>query len=268
MKKVCIVTPFHKDNLSEYESISLKTIQFHFKEYDKFLVSFKENNLKLQGFKKVNFSKYFFKNLGSYNKLCSSIDFYGKFSNYEYMLICHLDVIVLKNNLKYFTDLNLSYLGALTGTKNIFDRTRKLLWGTRYFCNGGFSLRKISDFISVLESNNMSFPFNYYTLYELTKSSTIKYLSLFFKTKYSKSKNLGEYFALNFYLHEDTFWSYFATIFYKNYKLPSKKICLEFCFEGDPNFFFKKNSRQLPLALHGHHNYLEFIDKINSKYSL
>ena len=51
-KKFCIVTPTQKEKLSEYEKISLKTIQKIFKDEDKFLVTFSENKLELNNFKK------------------------------------------------------------------------------------------------------------------------------------------------------------------------------------------------------------------------
>ena len=86
-KKYCIVTPTQKETLSEYEKISLKTIQKVFKEEDKFLVTFSENKLKLNNFKKIFFKKYHFKGINSYNKLCLNKDFYNKFKNYEYILI-------------------------------------------------------------------------------------------------------------------------------------------------------------------------------------
>ena len=159
--KVCIVTPFHKSDLNDNEKLSLKTIQKHFKNEKKFLVTFHDNKIDFPNFERVNFNKNFFENIQGYNNLCTSTEFYRSFLDFEYMLICQLDVIVLKNNLSEFMSRNISYIGAPTGKKSPFDRSRKKLWGRRYFCNGGFSLRKISDFISVLESSKVRYPFNY-----------------------------------------------------------------------------------------------------------
>ena len=33
----------------------------------------------------------------------------------------------------------------------------------------------------------------------------------------------------------------------------------KFCFDGDPYFFYKKNNYKLPMALHGHYDYPDFL---------
>ena len=127
--------------MSDYEKISLKTIQKVFQNEDKFLVTFQENKLNLDNFKKIYFKKYYFESIDNYNKLCMSSEFYKQFSSYEYILICQLDVIVLsKKFLNNIFDRKISYIGALAGKKNLFDRKRKKLWGRRFYCNGGLVL--------------------------------------------------------------------------------------------------------------------------------
>jgi len=261
--KVCIVTPFHKSDLNDNEKLSLKTIQKHFKNEKKFLVTFHDNKIDFPNFERVNFNKNFFENIQGYNNLCTSTEFYRSFLDFEYMLICQLDVIVLKNNLSEFMSRKISYIGAPIGKKSPFDRSRKKLWGRRYFCNGGFSLRKISDFISVLESSKVRYPFNYLTIYECLKSGFFKYINLYLKTLFSKSIYKGEFFAKNLYIKEDSFWTYFAPLFYNKYSLPTIDQANSFCFDGNPNFFYKMNNYKLPMALHGPFDYLKFLDKLN-----
>ena len=261
--KVCIVTPFHKSDLSDNEKLSLKTIQKHFKNEKKFLVTFHDNKIDFPNFERVNFNKNFFENIQGYNNLCTSTEFYRSFLDFEYMLICQLDVIVLKNNLSEFMSRNISYIGAPTGKKSPFDRSRKKLWGRRYFCNGGFSLRKISDFISVLESSKVRYPFNYLTIYECLKSGFFKYINLYLKTLFSKSIYKGEFFAKNLYIKEDSFWTYFAPLFYNKYSFPTIYQANSFCFDVNPNFFYKMNNYKLPMAHHGPFDYLKFLDKLN-----
>ena len=149
--------------------------------------------------------------------------------------------------------------GAPAGKKNLFDRKRRSLWGRRFFCNGGFSLRKIDDFINVLKSNKLSFPLNYYTTYECMKSGFIRYLKLYLDTLNQKERNKVNFLQV----FEDTFWTY--AIFYDNFKLPSIDETNKFCFDGDPYFFYKKNNYKLPMALHGYYDYLNFLEKIKYK---
>ncbi len=263
MIKYALLHLFIKSNLSDNEKLSLKTIQKHFKNEKKFLVTFHDNKIDFPNFERVNFNKNFFENIQGYNNLCTSTEFYRSFLDFEYMLICQLDVIVLKNNLSEFMSKNISYIGAPTGKKSPFDRSRKKLWGRRYFCNGGFSLRKISDFISVLESSKVRYPFNYLTIYECLKSGFLKYINLYLKTLFSKSIYKGEFFAKNLYIKEDSFWTYFAPLFYNKYSLPTIDQANSFCFDGNPNFFYKMNNYKLPMALHGPFDYLKFLDKLN-----
>ena len=262
-KNVCIVVPFHKSTLNNYEKKSLKTIIKHFDKEKKYLVSYIENPIKINGFERINLNKNYFLNIKTYNSLCLSKKFYEQFKSYQYILLCQLDVLVLKNNLREFIDFNLSYIGAPSGKKHPLDRKRKKLWGRRYFCNGGFSLRKVNDFLQVLNSEKINFPINYYCLYEANKSGYIKFFHLYLRTFFSKTKRKGQFFAENFYLHEDSFWTYFANLFYKDYKLPTIDQSNNFCFDGEQNFFYKKNNMKLPMALHGHFDYINFLRKFN-----
>lgn len=267
--KICLVTPFHKSNLNNYEKICLERIKKYFPHIDKYLITFKENNIDesssslFEDFYRVNFDKNWFKSIATYNKFSCSLEFYKQFHKYEYMLMCHLDAYVISNNIEKFLDMELSYIGAPTAKKNIFDRSRKKLNKVKYFCNGGFSLRKIDHFIKVLNSSNLRFPFNKFTILEISKSGIFKFLILYFKTLFHSKTTKGIYFSNNLYVHEDTFWSYFATLFLKEYKLPRKEDCLKFAFDGDPYFYYKKNNYNLPVALHGYHNYLEFLKQIS-----
>ncbi len=265
-KDFCIVTPFHKKTLNDYEKICLNTIQKVFKNEDKYLITFDSNNLCLKNFEKIIFRKSYFKSIQSYNQLCLSYDFYEKFTKYRYILICHLDVIVLSKSYIYeMINKEISYIGAPSGKKSIFDRSRKKLWGRRFFCNGGFSLRNVNDFLRVLSSDKLSNPINYYSIYECLKSGFGKYLALLYRTKKQKEFKKADFFTKNFYLHEDSFWTYFAKIFYREFKLPSITQTNNFAFDGDPYFFYKKNGDKLPVALHGHHDYLNFLNNLKLK---
>lgn len=260
--KVCIVVPLHKEELTEYEKISLQTIQKHFIHEKKFLITYSENKFDIPNFEKKIFNRDYFKSVDTYNNLCVSIDFYKNFQDYKYILICQLDVIVIKNEILKYIDDKISYIGAPTGKKNPFFRKNKRLWARRYFCNGGFSLRNVNDFINTLESNRIRFPLNLLVVYECMKSGFFKFFILYFKTLFYKKKFKGEFFAKNFYLKEDTFWTYFSTLFNDDFRLPTLKQSTSFSFDGDPYFYYKKNKKNLPMALHGHFNYLDFLKKI------
>ena len=66
--KVCIVTPFHKDILNKYERLSLQSIYDTFPDYEKFLVTFKENDLNFKYFNNIFFDMNYF----NYFSLCDN----------------------------------------------------------------------------------------------------------------------------------------------------------------------------------------------------
>lgn len=144
MKKCIIGIPIYKDNLNDTERISLQRISQCFKNEE--IVFIAPISLKfdftdiLSDYQVLHFPNCFFSNRRSYSQLLLSTTFYESFKNYEYLLICQLDVFVFSNRLNEFCNLNYDYIGA-----------------PMYFPfgasvgNGGFSLRKITSCIRMLK---------------------------------------------------------------------------------------------------------------------
>jgi hypothetical protein len=115
-----------------------------------------------------------FRSVESYNSMMLSSWFYSLFSDYEYMLIYQLDAYVFSDQLDYWTTTDFDYIGApWMPNDNIYER----LIGQRVLQllqkipirnnhvhsahlfhkvgNGGFSLRRISKMIEILDKNSM-----------------------------------------------------------------------------------------------------------------
>jgi hypothetical protein len=58
------------------------------------------------------FADRYFRNIEGYNALMLSPDFYGRFSNYDYVLIYQLDAWVFKDELQYWCGQGYDYIGA------------------------------------------------------------------------------------------------------------------------------------------------------------
>ena len=264
----CLVTFLHKNKINSYEKNCLKQINDKFKDIDKYVVTFNDKrieeliNICFRKFKKIFFNSSFFKSTLTHNKLVSSIEFYERFTDYKFILICHLDTYVKFNNIKEYINLDYSYIGAPSAYKSVFDKNK--LTRVKLFCNGGFCLRKVDHFLMVLKSNKFNPIINKYILYDFIKSRKyfFNFIKLFLKMLAQPPHLRGSYFAKNFYANEDVFWSYYAKLFYKNFQIPNKSTCLSFAFDGNPDFYYKKNNFQLPLAFHGYHNYIKFLKKI------
>lgn len=92
-------------------------------------------------------AKQYFKGTACYSYLCETADFYECFKEYEYLLIYQLDGWIFKNNLDYFINLNVDYIGSpwKLGSFN---------FNSNAVGNGGVSLRRVEKFIQVCKQIN------------------------------------------------------------------------------------------------------------------
>ena len=141
-----VVTPVYSSNLSRLERLSLNNTLLLTKPYEhifigpEFVKGYFKNLYPKSDF--LVLPKSNFKSIRSYNRLMLSPWFYKLFSNYSHILICQLDVCLMKQlNLNGL--LKYDYVGAPC----TFGLGNKA-----YVGNGGFSLRKVSSFIDVLEN--------------------------------------------------------------------------------------------------------------------
>lgn len=119
----------------------------------------------------LSMNKDYFLSTAAYNRLMLSSEFYAAFlKQYDYILICQLDVWVFRNNLPQWIDKNYDYIGApwhnralhliqyftvKQGIKTVF----RALKGRNFnhaVGNGGFSLRKVQAFFEICKTNQTS----------------------------------------------------------------------------------------------------------------
>lgn len=244
-KKSCIVIPVYQTKLDNTEIVSLNQTLSIFKNEQIFIVS--PNSLNLESFLEsynlntknvIRFADDYFKNIDGYNKLLMDSIFYEKFLEYDYMLICQLDVFVFENQLTYWVNKNYDYIGApwLDSEKSFFrDFSRNLNSLFRKIANkkqrsfehlnqvgnGGFSLRNVSKH------------------YEIS----LKEIDLI-------SENIIKRPSNNYYI-EDVFWSIQIPQKYSDFKIPNYIEALNFAFDRKPKLAFKLNSNKYPFACHG-----------------
>lgn len=169
-----------------------------------------------------------------------SKEFYEQFSEYEYMLIHQADAYIFKPELAYWCSLGYDYIGAPWYRENKLKSDNMKRWKMKYIPfiysaskrihkrywlmidevgNGGFSLRKISTFIDVL--NNVP------------------------------QKKLDQYLRIesNTY-NEDAFWSMDASKYVPSYKKPRFEEALRFSIEMAPSECYEILGRKLPFGCH------------------
>jgi len=238
MKKVIIVIPLHTNKLNDFEWKSLRQCIDMFSIYE--ICCVKPESLNVSNILKVfpeiapiSFPDEFFININAYNRLMLSADFYRKFLDYKYVLICQTDVWVFKNELQQWLDMDYDYIGAPWIKK---ESHRK--WYYKIYCifvvkvlqipiksdkiggrsgNGGFSLRKTEKHYKVCQEKGK--------LIE-------KYINMSVKTSL---------------YHEDVFWSTENPEFL----YPDYNTSLNFAWDQFPEKAFEATKGVLPFACHG-----------------
>ena len=254
-KRLVVITPVYKKELSENEYLSIKSSLYHLKNYNKVIVAPKKfsedqkfiNMWNDYGYRVVFFEDKYFINVDSYNKLMLNKMFYSHFTDYKYMLIIQLDVLIFSNSLDYWMNKNLDYVGA-PWIKNDLNGIRFNFSG-----NGGLSLRKIKTFISVLESNQLIKKEDYYDVLPISGNlKIILLLSLLFKLNFKYNATVFRFFYKK---QEDFFWVFYAHFFVKEFKVANIEDSLAFAFERYPEYCFEQNNHCLPFGVHAWERY-------------
>lgn len=142
-----VVIPIYKENLNEFEKISLQQVQKILGRYEIIFFAPEGKNFSYtQNYKVVHFPQQFFQGVSGYNTLMLSPHFYEKFLDYDYILIYQLDAFVFSDKLEYFCSLGYDYIGAA------WEYLHALKSGVKNFRvgNGGFSLRKVESCYELL----------------------------------------------------------------------------------------------------------------------
>jgi hypothetical protein len=191
------------------------------------------------------FSDHFFSSIDGYNDLMLSKRFYQAFDRYQYMLIVQTDALVLKNELETWCAKQYSYVGAPW-----FDgfTTPTLPLTLNCVGNGGFSLRRIPDFLKVLSRPRVfkntlmqSWPGNWL-------STTYRYLKDYHSFVYGDTH-------LNVNVNEDLFWGLFVPRRCSFFKVPTAKEAISFAFEAHPDYLYQLNNQCLPFGCHAWERY-------------
>jgi hypothetical protein len=261
--KTAVVLPLYKpfSSLDIIEKISLRQLYNVMHPYDIYFVThsdidieaYKMTHGKQGRIRRVNFHKSYFENIEGYNRLLLSFHFYNTFKAYKYILVTQLDVFIFSDQLSHFTRLGYDYIGAPWFEGYGLATIESKIIGVG---NGGFSLRKVSSFLSVLGLASI-FQKRYVSIAGLSAIlfSPLSFLSIL---KYRLNKNLNPnvpVFPWQFQQNEDLFWGLYVKQFFPWFKVGSVKDAISFSFELNPTILYKLNDNQLPMGVHAWHKY-------------
>lgn len=250
--KPCVIIPTHKSEFTENELKSIHNTCSILEKYDIYIIFPRKIRTEIvQKLSNLNilFAEYpnqYFNSMASYNIFLTMGCLYKDFESkgYSHMLIAHVDSYVFKDDLGKWCSTKLSYIGApWFESGHNHDEIKFIGSG-----NGGFSLRKISAFLNVIEKINQVQKHDHFLV-----GLYLRFMKIF-----SKNFIIFRYFirpVLIGNIHEDTFWGMLAPNIDTEFVVANEKQSISFAFETYPEVLFEKNAQQLPFGCHSWENY-------------
>jgi len=225
MKNCAVIIPIHKLELTSDEFFSVKKSLPNLSEHDIYWIAPTSLNIDHYvnnfGIKRIErFEDVYFADIKGYNRLLVSNLFYERFLNYEFILICQTDAIVLKNELHLWIEKPYDYIGAPWPNGYSFTLHTKLIpiaegvKCTAFVGNGGLSLRRVKACINLIQ----------------------EYLDI--------SKTWDEHGHA-----EDLFFSFVGTLS-SHFMIPNIMTAASFSHDIDPNYLQKFTNFNIPFGVH------------------
>lgn len=253
-QQVAVVIMMHSKVLSPYESISLQQGLKIFGEWPIYIA--KPASLDLSHFswhsgkiREENFPDNCFSSIGEYSRLLLTTGFYKRFANYKFILIYQLDAFAFSDQLAYWCGQDYDYLGAPWFEKFSSREGEGDFIGVG---NGGFSLRKISAHLKVLNTFSFVTPVGENVAFRFgNKNSLGGHLrhAAGFLLDHTIRNNTHRFFN-NYKGHEDQFWGLSVAKRMKWFHVPDFKKAAAFAFEMQPHRLLNLNNQQLPFGCH------------------
>jgi hypothetical protein len=256
-KTAAIVVPLSdRDKLLPDEEVSMRHLLHFLGDYDKYLVAPPKVSSSHPGFTVIKFHRKFFGSAAAHNQLLMWSGFYRAFSDYEYVLVYHLDSLVFSDDIAQWCHDGIDYIGAP------WIPCADTPWVKQpHVGNGGFTLMKVESVLKVLHNRHRMEPATYWIDILLRNSSRFRSIfsilrrlqRLFPRARFinrlladfEKSRK-PEVFGCN----NDFFWSFHAVKYFPEFRVASVEEGLRFAFEACPRRCFELNAGQMPFGCH------------------
>lgn len=205
------------------------------------------------------FDPGYFDSTAHYSDLCFSEEFYLRFKDYEYMLICQTDAWVFRDELDYWCSLGYDYIGAPIYFPYNKKRFTHIFYGIG---NGGFCLRRIEHCLGIIRADQhriflkpgilakiywYGFLYNEeYTKYPLKR---LGLLPLFIAKVFGFRNTIAQFRKSA--CEEDAIISFWAhNAWGLTCRVPDELEAARFSIEVHPEYLFNKIGRKLPFGCH------------------
>ena len=253
-KQVAIVVPMHnRAELTPDEQISFEHLRHYLGAYDKYLVVPSSLKIDLPGCSLKRFADGYFGSVPANTRLLLSEHFYRSFSEYQYILIYHLDALVFSDQLGAWCDTGLDYVGPPW----LYCEDSPWVKHPRVG-NGGFSLRKIESFLRVFQSKVYWMePEEYWREKYAGRSIPVKLLNVprrlikrFSRFNSVRLEMESWHLRPDGTKNEDHFWSDRAKHYLPDFKVASFDQGLRFAFEVAPRLCLELTHGEMPFGCH------------------
>jgi hypothetical protein len=236
------------------EETSLRHLIHFLGNYDRYFVVPNRTSLSRPGFGVEPFPARYFGSRLAHVRLMMSEQFFARFRRYKYILMHHLDALVLSDRLAQWCETDLDFIGApwlLCDESPGVDRSR--------VGNGGFALMKVESALNVLRSRRPAVdPEEYWRkLCAVTPPLRrwlqlpwryFKRLAIFNDVRWDVRRWLWSHRGMGGM--SDYFWADEAVKYWPQFRVASFEQGLEFAFEVAPRLCFELNNRRLPFGCH------------------
>jgi hypothetical protein len=234
----------------------------HFlRNYDKYLVVPAGTTVHRAGFRTIRFPRRFFGSAAANNRLLMWRPFYRAFEEYDYILMYHLDALVLSDQLAQWCQAGWDYIGAPWVPCSDTPWVKEARVG-----NGGFALMRVRSVLEVLSNRHRQEPASYWSDLLLMHGRGLMWLLRLLARVQRFAPESG---IIERALHDwrvdanpavhgrnnDFFWSFEATTYLRTFKVASVEEGLRFAFEAAPRMCFELNQRHLPFGCHAWHKF-------------
>ncbi|RIK53758.1 MAG: hypothetical protein DCC59_06095 [Chloroflexi bacterium] len=242
---IALALPVYKPDLTPDEQTSLRHLQRYLGGFPKIAVQPAGLGLRLPNFEVREFPAHHFATISAYSKLLLSPAFYETFDEYDYILLYQTDCLVFSSILLDFCKLAYDYIGA-----PLFKKDSQPPRLSRVG-NGGLSLRRVQAFLDVLNSDDIPAWSEVFraSLLDLYKFPRPRRWLKRWRVIRDARRGVGWY-AANYSLNEDLFWSDRARLFKPDFKIAPLDQALQFAFDTYPRICFARNGNKLPFGAH------------------
>jgi hypothetical protein len=244
---VVICVPVHSVAFSAAEEMAVRRIAevfnghiIHFIAPHRLRLEIEGNQVDLlNAFPITYFADSHFESVLSYSRFLLQPDIYERFSDFDFLLICQTDVYVLYDDLSRWLSSNYDYIGA-----PLMRKDKKSDQLRAYAYNGGFSLRRISSFLRVI--NEMGFRYNRFKDLHHIEANLQKTLASYWRNGLWFNYPISPF---NPKMNEDMIWSALIPRRFPFFNVAPLEMAVQFCQETHISALQLKFG-QLPMAIH------------------